>query len=52
MVPKNVAEILRKHVTFELEGIDRMYINAVVPILQSEGGINWFFRECRGYAFA
>lgn len=52
MVLNNVAEILQKHVTFELEGIDRMYLNAVVPILQSEGGINWFFRECRGYAFA
>ena len=39
MVPKSVAEILQKHVTLELEGIDRMYLNAVVPILQSEGGI-------------
>jgi hypothetical protein len=51
-LPRSVAEILRDHVTLEVEGIDRMYLNAVVPILQSERGITWFFRECRGYAFA
>jgi hypothetical protein len=49
---QSVAEILRDHVTLEVEGIDRMYLNAVVPLLQSEGGICWFFRECHGYAFA
>jgi hypothetical protein len=49
---RTVAEILRDHVTLEVEGIDRMYVNAVVPILQGERGIAWFFRECRGYAFA
>lgn len=37
MVPKNVANILRDHVTFELEGIDRMYLNAYVPSLQTGG---------------
>ena len=31
MIRKNVAEILRDHVTFELEAIDRMYLNAYVP---------------------
>ena len=51
-LPRSVAEILSDHVTLEVEGIDRMYLNAVVPILQAEGGIAWFFRECRGYAFA
>jgi hypothetical protein len=49
---QSVAEILRDHVTLELEGIDRMYLNAVVPLLQSERGIAWFFREYRGYCFA
>jgi len=48
----SVAEILRDHVTLEVEGIDRMYLNAVVPVLQSERGIAWFFREYRGHAFA
>jgi hypothetical protein len=51
-LPRTVAEILRDHVTLEVEGIDRMYVNAVVPILQGEGGIAWFFRDCRGHAFA
>jgi hypothetical protein len=51
-LPRSVAEILRDHVTLEVEGIDRMYLNAVVPILQAERGIAWFFRDCRGYAFA
>jgi hypothetical protein len=51
-VARSVAEILRDHVTLEVEGIDRMYLNAVVPILQAEGGIAWFFRDCRGHAFA
>ena len=49
---QSVAEILRDHVTLELEGIDRMYLNAVVPLLQSERGIAWFFREYRGHSFA
>ncbi len=51
-LPRSVAEILREHVTLEVEGIDRMYLNAVVPLLQSERGIAWFFREHRGHAFA
>src|SRR3989441_3967417 len=49
---QSVSEILRDHVTLEAEAIDRMYLNAVVPVLQSGGGINWFFRECRGHSFA
>jgi hypothetical protein len=49
---QSVSEILRDHVTLEVEGIDRMYLNAVVPLLQSERGIAWFFREYRGHAFA
>jgi hypothetical protein len=51
-VARSVAAVLREHVTLEVEGIDRMYLNAIVPVLQSEGGIAWFFRECRGHAFA
>jgi DNA-binding PadR family transcriptional regulator len=52
MTLARVSEILRDHVTLEVEGIDRMYLNAVVPVLQSGGGIAWFFKECRGHAFA
>lgn len=50
-VARSVAEILREHVTLEVEGIDRMYLNVVVPMLQSERGIAWYFRECQGYRF-
>ena len=50
MVRKNVAEILHNHVTFELEAIDRMYLNAYVPSLQTGGGLVWFLKtqlNCR-----
>jgi len=51
-LPRTVSDILREHVTLETEGIDRMYLNVYVPILQREQGISWFFRAHRGHAFA
>jgi hypothetical protein len=48
MVRKNVAEILHDHVTFELEAIDRMYLNAYVPSLQTGGGVVWFMKTQLG----
>ena len=48
MIRKNVAEILRDHVTFELEAIDRMYLNAYVPSLQTGGGLVWFLKTQLG----
>jgi hypothetical protein len=48
MVRKNVAEILSHHVTFELEAIDRMYLNAYVPSLQTGGGVVWFMKTQLG----
>ena len=48
----SVADVLREHVTLEVEGIDRMYLNVYVPMLQTEGGIAWFFRQHRGHTFA
>jgi hypothetical protein len=48
MVRKNVAEILADHVTFELEAIDRMYLNAYVPSLQTGGGFVWFVKTQLG----
>ena len=47
-----VSEILKEHVTLELEGIDRMYLNAYVPGLQSPEGTAWFFKSHRGQMFA
>jgi hypothetical protein len=48
MVGKNVAEILENHVTFELEGIDRLYLNAYVPSLQTGAGFVYFLKEQLG----
>src|ERR1700749_194546 len=36
---KSVAELQREHVVLELECIDRMYLNAYVPQLTTEGGV-------------
>ena len=51
-IPQSVAEILKSHVSFELECIDRMYLNVYVPKLQYEGGVVGFFRKHRGHPFA
>jgi len=50
--PRSVAEVLESHVTLEVEGIDRMYLNVYVPQLQREGGVASFFRHHRGHTFA
>ena len=51
-LPRTVADILRDHVTLEVESIDRMYLNAYVPGLQYESGVAAFFRHHRGHPFA
>src|ERR1700733_60982 len=30
-IPRSVAEVLAEHITLEVEGIDRMYLNVYVP---------------------
>lgn len=42
------AEILRDHVTLEVECIDRMYMNLFVPRLQTEASAAAFFLNHRG----
>ena len=34
-LPRTVADVLREHVTLEVEGIDRMYLNVYQPRLQT-----------------
>jgi hypothetical protein len=51
-VPQTVAAVLRDHVTLEVEGIDRMYLNVYVPQLQRELGVVGFLRNHRGHLFA
>src|SRR3989454_1580241 len=48
MIRKSVTEILDHHVTFELEAIDRMYLNAYVPSLQTGAGLVYFLKTQLG----
>jgi len=52
MLPQSVAELIRNHVTLELEGIDRLYLNGYVPSLQTEGGFVHFVRHHLGFPIA
>src|SRR5438445_11044544 len=51
-LPRTVAEVLSEHVTLEVEGIDRMYLNVYQPRLQTDRGVASFFRFHRGQTFA
>jgi hypothetical protein len=51
-VARSVADVLRNHVVLEVEGIDRMYLNVYVPILQTPEGVAHFLRFHRGNRFA
>lgn len=51
-LPQSVADVIDRHVTFELESIDRMYLNVYQPMLQTGGGVSCFFRGHRGEVFA
>ena len=51
-IPQSVAEILKAHVTLEVEGIDRMYLNVYVPRLQIVEGVLGFIRQHRGHKVA
>ena len=52
MIPKNVDEILKNHVVLEVEGIDRLYLNGYVPMVQSGGGAAAFIRHQLDKPFA
>ena len=47
-IARSAGDVLENHVTLELECLDRLYLNAYVPMLQTGGGTAWFFREVRG----
>ena len=48
----SIAEILKEHVSFELESIDRLYLNGYVPGLQTPEAVARFLRKHRGAKFA
>ena len=51
-LPRTVADVLARHVRFEIECIDRMYLNVYQPRLQHPGGAVQFFTKHRGLAYA
>src|SRR4051812_12589708 len=51
-LPRTAADVLKDHVTLEVEGIDRMYLNVYQPRLQTDRGVAAFFRFHRGATFA
>src|SRR5271157_5277814 len=51
-VTHSLAQLQQEHVVLELECIDRMYLNAYVPKLTSEGGIAAFCRGDLGHRLA
>jgi hypothetical protein len=51
-LPRSAADVLAGHVLFEIEAIDRMYLNLYQPRLQHGAGIAAFFVGHRGYRFA
>ncbi len=51
-IARSVSEVLSEHVTLEIEGIDRLYLNLYVPILQCPRGVGYFFIHHRGHRFA
>lgn len=47
-LPRTVADVIRQHVTLEVECIDRMYLNVYQPNLQRERDVFRFLRDQRG----
>ena len=51
-LPRTVAEVLSDHVAFEVECIDRMYLNVYVPQLQHAGGLLGYVQRQMGLPVA
>lgn len=51
-LPRSVADVLSHHVTLEVEGIDRMYLNVYQPRPQTDRGVAAFVCFHRRETFA
>ena len=51
-LPRTTADVLSEHVVFEVESVDRMYLNIYQPKLQYGGGVSAFFVGHRGHKYA
>jgi hypothetical protein len=45
----NIAAIIRHHVSLEIRCIDRLYLHAYMPKLQTSGGLCYFLRDHLGH---
>jgi len=45
---KTIADLLKNHVTLDVECIDRMYLNGYIAKLQTPQGLNYFLSNHRG----
>ena len=45
----NICDVLDGHVALDITCLDRIYLNAYVPKLQTSGGVVWFLRDHLGY---
>jgi hypothetical protein len=48
-LPRTAADVLSRHVRFEIESIDRLYLNLYVPELQRVGQVVGFLTRHRGF---
>src|ERR1700757_4628724 len=51
-LPRTTADVLSEHVVFEVESVDRMYLNVYQPKLQYGGGVSAFFVGHPGHKYA
>jgi hypothetical protein len=51
-LPRTAADVLSRHVAFEIESIDRMYLNLYQPWLRHTAGAVGFFVGHRGFVYA
>ena len=49
-LPRTAADVLSRHVVFEIESIDRLYLNLYVPELQRVGQVVGFLTRHLGMA--
>ena len=45
----NIADIIRHHVSLEVRCLDRLYLHAYLPKLQTSGGLCYFLHDYLGY---
>lgn len=45
---RSLPELLKEHVSLEIECVDRVYLNGYIPNLQRSGGLVYFLRNQKG----